>query len=248
MIDAGPMSSSPESPIFQSLSASPTDVGMSGTTISAIVTDPQGISDLAGGTVIDKSTGTTYGAFGTPGGQGTFVFTLTWTAMNDITPIDDMAGSREARTITARFFDNEGNTVSQDLTLKLACDVDTQSACSGTCFDLTDNSNNCGSCGYVCKSNATLGLNAATCATSLCTSVQESTNRVSCTDLCAASGATCSTTCTDTNLSTGGLAVYNDTTSGLFADSLGCTAVPAATDTSGSAAAPFVQMDCCCIH
>jgi hypothetical protein len=61
---------------------------------------------------------------------------------------------------------------------------------------------------------------------------------------------TCSTTCANSDLSTGGLAVYNDPTDGLFADALDCATPPPATDKeSGSAAAaPFVQVDCCCVH
>src|SRR5262249_23050826 len=54
----------PDAPTIATLgtSASSLDEGDS-VTFTALVTDPQGASDVVGGTLVDPSTGTTYGAF-----------------------------------------------------------------------------------------------------------------------------------------------------------------------------------------
>ncbi len=182
-------------PIIQSLTANPTPVTPAGTTISAIVADTNGVATLTGGTLTDKVYGTTYGAFATPGGQGTFDYALTWAAVYQAHAISFAAGASEARVVTARFFDNKGNTASQDLTLTLACTAATDSPCSTACADLMTDVDNCGACGTTCASKAVCQHGGAACAciagrcTDTVTSLMET--GATCNAVCGAVPATC---------------------------------------------------------
>jgi hypothetical protein len=185
-------------PIIQSLTANPTAVTPTmTTTISAIVSDTSGIGTLTGGTLLDKTTGTTYGAFGTPGGQGTFVYTLTWTALYTASAITFAPGANAQRVVTARFFDAMGRTATQDLTLTLQCDATTTSPCSSSCEDLANDVANCGTCGNACSGSAVCKAEVmgCSCVAGLCAAVVDSTNvaGASCALMCKSLGATCAT-------------------------------------------------------
>lgn len=114
-------------------------------TISAIVTDKDGLSAIAGGRLVDAM-GTSYGAFTTAGGQGTFSLALTWSGAQAIAPIDEPAGGG-TRALTVEFFDNQGRTASLPFTLAFACPSAADSICSGTCADLATDPDHCGTCG-----------------------------------------------------------------------------------------------------
>ncbi len=131
--------------------------------ISAIVTDSAGLGAIAGGNLTDDS-GASYGAFSTAGGQGTFTISLTWDAVNAIHAFNFAAGGG-ARLFTATFFDNGGNSASEDVSVALACAPSGDAACSGACVDLQSDDNNCGACnqtvpsGEVCSGGAPACLN-----------------------------------------------------------------------------------------
>src|SRR5690349_21532610 len=71
----------------------------------ATVTDPDGVGDVLGGTLLDPSTSTTYGAF-SPYGQGTFQIELSWEGIHDVVPIE--FADEQQRSFLARFVDSTG--------------------------------------------------------------------------------------------------------------------------------------------
>lgn len=117
------------------------------TTVSALVGDVDG--DLLGGSLLDVASGQTLGVFGTPGGQGTFSYVLTWSALNAAAPIDGPTG-QTMRVVRAIFVDGRSNQTSRDLTMSLSCGrLDggvAMSLCSGVCADLSNDPSHCGQC------------------------------------------------------------------------------------------------------
>lgn len=133
-------------PAIVSLTANPTALTPGASTvISAIVSDPDGLSDLAGGT-LKSSTGQTYGAFSTPGGQGTFTYSLSYSDMQALHAFDIPAGGG-TQTVQAVFFDNHGHQTAQTLTLTVQCPTASNATCNGACTDLQADPSNCGACG-----------------------------------------------------------------------------------------------------
>jgi hypothetical protein len=189
-------SSSAGGPIIQSLSANPTPVTPTGTTVSALVSDSSGVTTLTGGTLTDKVSGTNYGAFSTPGGQGTFLYALTWSALYQAQAISFPAGGSEPRVVTAKFFDMDNRTASQDLTLTLSCGGSaTEAPCSAAgCVDFSSDANNCGGCGVVCatKTVCSKGIECA-CRSGQCSVIYTPVGAAdtNCTAACATIGATC---------------------------------------------------------
>jgi hypothetical protein len=175
--------------VIASLTSSPTT---DGTTISAIVTEAPGGAMVAGGTLIDKPTQHTYGAFSTPGGQGTFIYDLPWEAVNMVQPISFPAGSKGTRTVTARFFDSASNVTSQDLTLTVGCPAPTQAGCAGVCIDVLNDDRHCGSCTNDCTA---LGVTTfATCSNGSCGHIEFNapvTPTQTCAQVCTGHGLVC---------------------------------------------------------
>jgi hypothetical protein len=129
-----------------SLTISPAQlVDNSSVTISAIVTDTAGLSAIAGGTLTDPN-GISYGAFSTAGGQGTFSLSLTWTDVQNISPIQTPPGGG-VRALVATFYDNNANSAQKPLSLPLACHASQYAVCDGKCANLDFDKNNCGACG-----------------------------------------------------------------------------------------------------
>jgi len=96
---------------------------------SAVLTDPDGIDDLIGGTLKSEDGSISYGAFATAGQEGAYSLTLTWDALQES---DDITfKTMGTRTFLAEFFDAAGHKVQQTLTLALTCNG--QYACSGHC-------------------------------------------------------------------------------------------------------------------
>jgi len=160
----GGSSPSPDSPIILDLSTNTSVVHENGTlTVSAIVTDPQGISDVIGGTLKSPS-GASYGAFVTSGQEGAYQLILDWSALHAVEPLYAEREGR-SRALQAVFFDQSGNQVSRDLVVTLQCEHGTRAACAGTCTrndsvnicdggdfctDMDADLMNCGACGNVC--------------------------------------------------------------------------------------------------
>jgi hypothetical protein len=110
--------------------------------VVAIVTHPEGLDHLVGGRLTDPTGTVSYDAF-TADRQGSYAITTTWNQLNQVSPITFVDSS--TRTLVGEFYDQAGHTTSRSVTLTLTCNgVD---ACSGQCFDLDTDPNNCGQCG-----------------------------------------------------------------------------------------------------
>ncbi len=152
--DAGP--ADPAAPRIVSLTATPATITVGGSAVvAATVSDTNGLSDLAGGTLVDGASGQQLGSFGATGGQGSFAVTVTWSALNAVTPIDSPTGST-SRWLTATFSNLEGHRASQSVELGLSCGVAAggRALCSGQCVDLSSDRANCGHCGVTVPPSA----------------------------------------------------------------------------------------------
>lgn len=114
--------------------------------LTAIVLDPDGLSDLAGGQLLDPDTSAAYGAFTSTGAGGTFSIALGWASIGAVRPITT-AVTGSPRSFRAEFFDAEGHRAVADLSVSLRCRDDALAACSNVCVDLKTNKANCGACG-----------------------------------------------------------------------------------------------------
>ncbi len=113
---------------------------------TVVVTDPDGIDDLIGGSLKDAVNGQTYGAFSTSASEGAYSLTVSWNDIHLIRAINFLAPI--TRTFNAVFYDQSGNTASDSKGITLACGSD--GACDGACTDL-DSPNDCGGCDITCR-------------------------------------------------------------------------------------------------
>jgi hypothetical protein len=98
----------PDGPQFLQLSTNVTTVRDTTTVVfTALLTDPDGIDDIIGGSLVDPGTGSSYGAFQTSAAEGSYSMSVTWNEINTVAPIDfATTGTRGFR---ARFFDVAGH-------------------------------------------------------------------------------------------------------------------------------------------
>jgi hypothetical protein len=113
--------------------------------VTAVVTDPDGVDDLIGGTLLDPTTGGAYGAFVTSAAEGSYQVDLTWYDIDTVRPINAPPAGAERRFL-ARFFDTAGGRAEAEVAVSLRCAGDGLSACDGDCFDLDSDRDHCGSC------------------------------------------------------------------------------------------------------
>ncbi len=119
---------------------------------SAIVSDPDGIDDVIGGT-LKAPGGGTYGTFRTEASEGAYALELSWGKINQVKGIEAAAGG-SPRVFRAEFFDAAGHTTAAELTITMRCAGARQIACDGECLDGDDDPDNCGKCGKICSSPA----------------------------------------------------------------------------------------------
>ncbi len=152
-------------------------------TFTALLTDPDGVDDIIGGTLSDPSGMIGYGPF-VAAGEGTYSISVSWDAMHQAEPIEfeDMGVTRSFR---AEFFDQAANKVSKDVDLTLTCAEG--AACGGVCTDLMMTAQHCGACGKVCAS----GCEDGGCAPAWGECVRFDEGFDTCDQICAASGQTC---------------------------------------------------------
>jgi hypothetical protein len=129
--DAGAGSASnPHSPRFLSLGTNVMSITEGqAVTFTAVVTDPDGIDDLIGGSLTSTDGKIQYGAFATASQEGAYSLQLSWNAMNQADAIT--FGTMEGREFRAVFFDVAGNTAEQNVTIRLTCQG--KAACAGDC-------------------------------------------------------------------------------------------------------------------
>lgn len=116
---------------------------------SLVVTDPDGIDDLIGGTLNDPTSGDAYGTFATSAAEGAYSLQLSWDEINR-TRMIEFLGTQATREFEARMFDVAAHRVTRRVTLTLSCP--SGGACSGSCVSLATDSH-CGTCATQCGQN-----------------------------------------------------------------------------------------------
>ncbi len=90
--------------------------------LSAVLTDPDGVDDLVGGSLVDLGTGATYGTFATSAQEGAYSITVSWDALDGVDQIETSEAALQiARQLEARFFDQAGHLASQTISIDLGC-------------------------------------------------------------------------------------------------------------------------------
>lgn len=131
--------SDPKAPIFLNFGTNVTTLtgghddepgdGGESVVFTAVLTDPDGIDDLIGGSLTDVTGAIQYGAFSTSGQEGAYTITLSWNAINQAKDISFRQMTE--RTFMAVFFDVAGHRVEKSVAIKLTCGG--EYACHGTC-------------------------------------------------------------------------------------------------------------------
>lgn len=158
--------------------------------ISAVVTDPDGLNDLVGGTLVDDQN-RAYGTFANSTGAGSYSLSLSWPGSNQIDPI---TGAGLSRSLIARFFDVEGNMVEQRFSISLHCDDSGATPCSGICTSLDEDLHNCGACGFGCADPSTISSSADHCISGRCINnipTFDATGGSTCAERCSLLGFVC---------------------------------------------------------
>lgn len=190
----GMASEDPEGPVFLSFGAnSPTIHASEQLVISAVLTDPDGIDDVIGGTLIDPGSGAQYGAFAAQAAEGAYSIALGFGQMNTVTAINADPRGLD-RTFRAEFFDVDGHKSTSDITIHLTCSSQASpydGCCDGNVRDFR-NSPNCGGCGVTCDTAPAWAANEGGCVDFVCAYDVETSTRSSCDTACGAVGAQCS--------------------------------------------------------
>lgn len=142
-------------------------------TFIVVATDPDGIADLIGGTLMSEDRTATYGSFATSGEEGAYSLELSWDAIHLVSPIEFEAPTK--RRFVAEFFDASANRAQRSIDIELTCGCALDScnpACDGKCNQVRcqgvcrspifDSAQHCGSCGNACSESQT--CNAGQCA------------------------------------------------------------------------------------
>ncbi len=118
-------------------------------TFTAVLTDPDGIDDLIGGSLVSLDEATQYGAFATTGQEGAYTMQLSWAAINQAAELT--FHKTTTRSYRAVFYDVAGHRVSKDVMLSMTCP---ENACDGNCYDFcVEESKTRESCAAVCAAN-----------------------------------------------------------------------------------------------
>jgi hypothetical protein len=142
-------------PVFLSLQSNVSKITSGeSVTFTAVLTDPDGVDDIVGGTLSDETGKIGYGPFVAAGQPGTYSITVSWDAMQQADPIE-FENADLMRVFRAEFYDQAAHKVRKDTNLALTCA--TGSACDGVCTDLMNDLNHCGACGGVCKDGCSAG-------------------------------------------------------------------------------------------
>lgn len=171
----------PEGPRYLQLSTNLTTMGpYDSLIITAVLTDPDGVDDIIGGSLVDPDNGASYGAFQTSASEGSYQLTVGWSALNTVRDIDFATSG--TRRLQSRFFDVAGHEAAQSVAITLTCsggpacggacgaarcgdgsctssdgypDAHQLGICAGVCRDLATNSD-CGGCDTACGGDCAL--------------------------------------------------------------------------------------------
>jgi len=151
---------------------------------TATVSDPDGLDDIAGGTLFTGDGAFSYGPFVAAGQEGTYSISVSWDAIDQVEVIE-FESVDMARTFSAKFFDTKGNSASEDTKITLNCPGG--GACDGTCKDFQVDAKNCGACGKACEG----GCDNAECAPLLGECIGMASGFASCAEYCQGEGEQC---------------------------------------------------------
>jgi hypothetical protein len=162
--------------------------------ITAVVTDPDGVDDLIGGSLTSEDGSIGYGAFATSGEEGAYSLSLPWGMIHQAQAIEFETPSIK-RVFRAEFFDQGGKSAWKTVELTLNCGDGlrvTPAACGGKCTDLDSDSEHCTKCSIACDPyNDNVGIceNSACLPTYMgCVHWEDFTN---CNDVCGSFGEVC---------------------------------------------------------
>jgi hypothetical protein len=99
-------------------------------TFNAILTDPDGVAEIVGGTLRSADESLEFGVFVAAGQPGAYSLSLSWAQLHQTQPIEFDGGERPGG-FRAVFFDQGGLKATDDLTLDLVCAEG--AACGGGC-------------------------------------------------------------------------------------------------------------------
>lgn len=216
-------------------------------TITAIVSDPQGIADLIGGSLHGtlNDTEVTYGSFSTSADEGSYSLTLGWNELDTALSIELAPGDTVGRTLRARFFDQAGNTCEKDVQISVGCALSSEGTCGGSCMDLFSDRLNCGACATDCADVLPQSISTSSCEQGVCGGeVRSADETTSCAEHCANAQLVCDqpgflrSECSETNACVG----YENGPSLVLLPYDGCDVVPQETGSGLQA----VQVDCYC--
>ena len=139
---------SEDAPVIVQFTSNQVDLDQNGTLLlSAIVTDPQGVDDVIGGT-LESPNGALYASFATSASEGAYSATLTWPVIHQVEPLS-FEESRELILI-AKFFDQAANAVTAEIRVTLRCADSDEDACDAQCFNRQTDASHCGACDRMC--------------------------------------------------------------------------------------------------
>lgn len=196
-VGAGGSTSVPGGPLIESLTSSEASFSpYQPVSFTAIVTDPDGAADLAGGVLTDGA-GHEYGTFLKSGGGDVYVMVLEWSAFEAVTPVEFANGGMPFA-FSARFSDHAGHQATASSNISLDCGGG--GYCDGACVDTGTNPGHCGACGNACS----------LCADGACAACVPVPGFVlgGCDEICASQGKSCAESACGSNAG----ALYADAT------------------------------------
>lgn len=235
-------------PVVLSLTASPPSIwgtafnGPTSSTITAILTDPDGAADIVGGTLKSANGALAYGPFASQSTPGTYTIAVSFTSLDALAPVPDFDKTGSI-TLLAEFFDQSGHKVDTTFALGLTCP---EWACGGNCVDVASDPLNCSACKHACFKSSSSST--ATCFNSVCqpdgTLVDINTQRT-CAAACASLGGVCAENgCSfDSPTSKYTAWSYKNITGGVTEE---IHANPCSYDYVTNPPKPFDGFECCC--
>ena len=151
---------------------------------TATVSDPDGLDDIAGGSLFTGDGAFSYGPFVAAGQEGTYSITVSWEAIDQVEAIEFESIDVE-RVFRAEFYDTKGKSASRDTMITLSCPGG--GACDGACKDFQVDAENCGACENVCEG----GCDSAACAPLLGECIDMTNGFAFCTEYCQGKGEQC---------------------------------------------------------
>ena len=96
---------------------------------SLVATDPDGVDDIIGGTIVDVDSDATYEALQTAASEGAYTATVSWDEIHLVEPLSFTADIQ--RGFEVRIFDQAGHSATRSVTVTFTCGD--EYACDGAC-------------------------------------------------------------------------------------------------------------------